>query len=587
MNYKLTELESRQQDGLRFIVHYFNTYKWALAGMFSLLFVSTLGSTTIPKLTEYAINHFVLAGDIQKLWWATLIGLAIVIVSTLIQYWQTIITGTVSQKVLYDVRRDIFAKLQELPVSFYSQNQSGEIIQRITENVSDIDRFFQEGFLRFMNLFFSIVLIFVFMFATHWQATLISLLGVVSLLFFLVLQSQFLHRLNKKYLALDSNLTAFDKETLDGHKVILSYNQQQVWYETFTHKNQHYLNFVKKMLLVSVTSEGFLAFVSNIVTLLTLFYTLTLYAHGQMLAGTVMVFVSYSFSVFKKMNGVSQIWMNVQKGLVAAERLHQILNLKSTIQAVSDGYDPEPSKVAGSVEFKDVLFHYDDDTQPALKDFNLRVAAGQSVAVVGPTGAGKTTFVNLIARLYDVSQGEVLVDGVNVKQWNLQKLRSKIGYLIQDTFLFEDTIYHNLTYNNPQVTREQAIKIFSLLGAAKFLKDLPSGLDTIVDPNGQNMSAGQRQIIALARVLLRDPKVLILDEATAKIDTQSEKMVQTAIEKSTKNITSFIIAHRLSTIFQSDLIIVINNNTVVEAGTHQELLAKKGAYAEMYARFVR
>jgi ATP-binding cassette subfamily B protein len=224
--------------------------------------------------------------------------------------------------------------------------------------------------------------------------------------------------------------------------------------------------------------------------------------------------------------------------------------------------------------------------EKVLSDVNFTVDTGQTIAIVGPTGAGKTTFVNLIARLYDTDNGNILIDGKDIKEWDLDILRKNIGYLIQDTFLFEDTILNNLKYNNPKVTEEEALEVFKELGVDSFVKSLPDGLNTQISSESNEISAGQRQLIALARILLRKPKILILDEATARIDTKSEKMLQSAIEKACKGKTTFIIAHRLSTIFNADQIILIKDNTILEKGTHKELLALKGLYFEMYSRFV-
>lgn len=586
MEYKLDKIKLNKKRGLIFLKTCFSVYKRSLFLMLFLLALVAFSDAFVPKLIEYIVNNFIVNPDYPSLINFSLLVFLVTIIAFICQYFQTKLSSNLSQKVLFDIRARVFVKLQSLPLSFYSQNQSGQIIQRINRNVSDIDRFFQQGFTRLSNITFSLLFVLVFLFLTNWQVALICLSGVFLITIFLLFQGKILHRLGQTSQKLDSDLTTFEKITLDGHKTITSFNRQFFWLNHFQAKNTNYLNFIKKNILVNVSSDALLSLFSTFIPVIVLVYSLNLYTQNILMSGTVMLLLSYSFKVFKKMGGISRLWQNIQTGIVAAERLDQILSLKSNILNSPNPHIVADNEIKGSVEFKDVVFSYQDNTKPVLKGLNLKVKAGQSVAIVGQTGGGKTTFVNLISRLYDVSKGQVLVDGVDVKKWNIDSLRGSIGYLIQNTFLFEDTIYNNLRYNNPTVSRKQALGSFKKLGASKLIKSLPKGLDTLIDSQGQNLSAGQKQIVTLARVLLTNPKILVLDEATAKIDTKSEKMIQNAIQKSTKNITSFIIAHRLSTIFGSDLIIVISDNTIVEAGSHQDLLKKKGVYAKMYSQFI-
>ena len=239
----------------------------------------------------------------------------------------------------------------------------------------------------------------------------------------------------------------------------------------------------------------------------------------------------------------------------------------------------------GRLSSGNVDFEYEDG-QVVLSDIDFVVEPGEVIAVVGPTGGGKTTFVNLIARLRDTTKGSVLVDGKNVKKWKIDTLRRQIGYLLQDTFLFADTIYNNLQYGNPNVTREQAMALLDDLGIKKFIEEMPNGIDTMLKPNGANISVGQRQILAIARLILRKPKIIILDEATSNIDTKTEGLVQNAIDFATQDVTSFVIAHRLSTIRNADRIILIENNSILESGTHEELIAAKGKFYQLYTKFL-
>jgi ATP-binding cassette subfamily B protein len=370
---------------------------------------------------------------------------------------------------------------------------------------------------------------------------------------------------------------------MDGFIAIKSSNQQENWYNKFQNLTEKYYEVSKKVAAISSTADTFLAFMTVLTVGGTLIYALNLMALNEITLGSVIIFNLYSQQIFRSLDRVSYIWRNVKTGLEAASRLDHILELESNIKNPKNPYTPK--EIKGEIEFVDVDFGYNSN-DVVLKDVDFVAYPGKTIAIVGPTGGGKTTFVNLIARLYDVRNGEIKVDGVNVKDWDLDTLRESIGYLIQDTFLFEDTILNNLKYDNPKVTEKDAMDMFKFLGVEEFINSQPKGLDTIVDSDGSGISSGQRQIIALARILLRDPKILILDEATARIDTKSEKLLQTAIEKAVKDKTTFIIAHRLSTIFNANHIILIKDNTILEQGNHKELIDKKGFYYEMYSKFI-
>jgi ATP-binding cassette subfamily B protein len=409
------------------------------------------------------------------------------------------------------------------------------------------------------------------------------LIATVIVLLFIIFQGKFLEKPIKESLEKEGLVSAKVQESMDGFVAIKSSNQQKNWSKQFEKLTQQYYEISKKVAAISSTADTFLAFMTVITVGVTLVYALNLFSLGVLTIGGVILFTLYSQQIFRGLNRVSYIWRNVKTGLAAAARLNDILKLESNITTPENPYTPE--KIKGEIEFIDVDFGYNGD-DVVLKDVDFTAYPGKTIAIVGPTGGGKTTFVNLIARLYDVKNGKIKVDGVDVKDWDLDALRKSIGYLIQDTFLFEDTILNNLKYDNPSVTEQEALDIFKFLGVEEFINSQPKGLDTIVDSDGSGISSGQRQIIALARILLRDPKILILDEATARIDTKSEKLLQKAIEKAVKGKTTFVIAHRLSTIFNANHIILIKDNTILEQGNHEDLIEKKGFYYEMYSKFV-
>jgi ATP-binding cassette, subfamily B, multidrug efflux pump len=585
MDYDLNKIKTKKIEGINLLKKYFLRYKQKVILTFILIIIFSAGSTFIPKIVEYAINVNIVNSDASGLMRTSFFLVIVAILTSAIIYFSTIVSSRLSQQVLFDLRKDIFEKLQELPLSFYSSNQTGDIIQRMTENVQAINRFFTEGLIRMLNMSSLIIITLIFMAFTNLKLAMISIFAVFSVFAFLIIQGNILQKRLKHALNLESSISSFSQESLNGHKTIVSFNRTNHFYEDFVKNNKNYYDSIKKAYRISSLSDSALSLVNSAATIASLYYSLVLYSRGEIMQGTVILFLSYIVIIFRRMGGISRMWNNFQNGIASAQRISGLLSLKTHIKNSRHPYMPKKETIKGEIEMRNVVFSYGKKT-PVLKDINLKIKAGQSVAVVGPTGAGKTTFVNLIARLYEVDKGNILFDNIDIKKWDLEILRNQVGYLIQDTFLFEDTVFNNLRYSNPEITKEDAIKIFKELGALNFIESLPNKLDTMLQSGGINLSSGQRQIIALARVLLRKPKILILDEATSKIDTKSEKMIQKAIERSTKGITSFIIAHRLSTIFKADLIVLIQDNIILEKGSHEELIELKGKYYEMYSKFI-
>ena len=577
------EEEVNTKKGLTLLVRHFKPYiPLFILVLFSLLLTNVLSTIAIPKLAQIAIDENILKGDISGLLNILMYVLGILALTAIGQYIRVRSTGVLSQKVLFNIREEVFNKIQELPTQFVSDNQAGDVIQRLTGNVESLNTFFSEGLVRIMQLTFSLTSILIAMYLLDWRVATISLIAATITLSFISLQGKFLEKPIKESLNKEGMVSAKVQETLDGFVPIQSANQQDKWFTQFNRLTNNYYEISKKVAVISSTADTFLTFMNVITVVATLIYSLSLMSTSSITLGAIILFNLYSQQIFRNLDRVSYIWRNVKTGLAAPSRLDDILKLESNIKNPEVPYSPK--KIEGKVEFVDVDFGYNGN-DVVLKDVNFVAYPGKTIAIVGPTGGGKTTFVNLIARLYDVKNGQIKVDDVDVKNWDLDTLRESIGYLIQDTFLFEDTILNNLKYDNPTVTEKDAKEMFEFLGVESFINSLSKGLQTEIDSEGTGLSSGQRQIISLARILLRDPKILILDEATARIDTKSEKLLQTAIEKAVKGKTTFVIAHRLSTIFNANHIILIKDNTILEQGNHQQLIEKKGFYYEMYSKF--
>ena len=548
-----------------------------------LLGASVIGNSLLPLLLKRAIDVNITNHDINGLTQTTLFFIGLVVIYVILSYIRLLFTGKLGQKILFNIRKEVFEKIQTLPSQFFSDNQSGDIIQRLTGNVDALNSFLSEGVIRFLDIFFSLIIILISIF---YQSTIIGLIavgGTILMIIYIILQGKIMEKPLAESLKQEGDMSANVQESLDGFIAIQSTNQQNSWIKKFEKKSGSYFSIMKRVSFLAAVSKAVVTALNILLVASLLLVLLNLYKTGSVTIGAVILVLSYAQNLIQEVSGISDIWKNIKTGIAASDRLNNVLSLQTDIQNIEKPFKPET--VHGDVEFVDVDFSYIKD-EIVLSDINFKVKAGEKVAIVGPTGAGKTTFVNLITRLYDADNGSIYIDGEDIKNWDLDTLRRDLGYLIQDTFLFEDTILNNLRYNNPKVTQEDAVRIFKELGASSFIKSLPKGLKTEVSSEGNEISAGQRQLIALARILLRNPKILILDEATARVDTQSEKMLQKAIDKAADGKTTFIIAHRLSTIFNADKIILISNNTILEQGTHKELLEQKGFYYDMYSKFV-
>lgn len=577
---------SSSKNGFSLLKSYFRPYYKSLTIILVMLFITTTISLFIPMGVRRIIDVNLSSNPPDLLGLRNtvivIIIFALIAVSTL--YMQIRRTGELGQTVLFNIRRDLFAKLQELPLRFYSQNTSGDIIARLTSDVESISRFLSEGIIRGLGFVFNLIIILVIMFSLNIKLTLIILAVFILMLVIFAIQSRFLRTALKKSLDKDGLISSEIQEILNGFRIIKSFGKEELMLKRFTSSNSEYFKYAMRANIIDAITGPFINFLSAFTTLVVIIIGLLDVSNGYLSKGSLLAYIVYVGAFFGPIRNAGGLWKTIQGGIASSQRIYDILNLKTNIIEIHSPYNPNKNQIRGKVEFINVSFGYDNKSL-VLDNINFTINASETIAIVGPTGGGKTTFVNLIARLYDTNEGEVLIDDVNVKDWKLENLRNLIGYLLQDTFLFEDTIFNNLKYNNPNISKKQALNILNSIGAGEFIDNLPDGINFQLKANGSNISAGQRQILAIARLLLKDPKILVLDEATSNIDTKTEELIQKAIDKSTKGRTSIIIAHRLSTIKNADRIVLISNNRILESGTHSELMNAKGYFYEMYSRF--
>jgi ATP-binding cassette subfamily B protein len=485
----------------------------------------------------------------------------------------------VAQKTVYKMRKDISEKLARLPLKFYDSHAHGEILSRITNDVDNISNTLQQSITQLISSLVTLIGVIVMM---------LTISPIMTLITFVTLPLSFIitvavAKKSQKYFAAQQKslgqLNAHVEEMFSGHKIIKAYSREEKSIKEFEQINEELYSSGWKAQFISGIIMPLLSFVSNIGYVLICVVGGVLASAKKLEIGDIQAFIQYSRQFNQPITQTANIANILQSTVASAERVFEILDEPE--EESDESATDLINNVQGQVEFSNVTFGYSKDSV-LIKDMNIRVEKGQTVAIVGPTGAGKTTLVNLLMRFYDISGGKITIDGQDIMSMKRNSVRSIFGMVLQDTWLFSGTIKENIAYSNKDATFEQIVKAAQTAYADHFIRTLPQGYDTLINEQANNISQGQKQLLTIARAVLADPKILILDEATSSVDTRTERLIQKAMIELMKGRTNFVIAHRLSTIQGADLILVMNNGSIIEKGTHTELLEKKGFYAQMY-----
>lgn len=531
-----------------------------------------------PLLVQRGINVSVPNRDYGELVLLSLGMLAAIIVSVLFAKARSQYMIAVGQEIIYDIRKDLFAHLQKLPFQFYDDRPHGKILTRVINYINSVSDALSNGIINFVLEIFNLVLIAIFMLICDVRLSLVVMAGVPLLLIVIFLVKPAQRRAWQDVSNKSSNLNAYLHESLDGMKITQAFTREEENAGIYDRLNTNYR---RSWMRAQYTSQLIWVSVDNISTwVVGAMYVVGLAFLGPaMQIGTIIALSSYAWRFWQPMLNLSNLYNTFINAVAYLERIFEMMDEPVTVDDAPGATELPPIK--GQVEFQDVTFSY-DGTVNVLEHFNLQVSPGESVALVGPTGAGKTTVVNLLSRFYNINGGQVLLDGTDIAGVTLHSLRSQMGIMLQDSFIFSGTIMDNIRYGRLDATDEEVIAAAKTVCAHEFISQMEDGYDTQVNERGSRLSQGQRQLVAFARTLLSDPKILVLDEATSSIDAKTEKLVQQGLQALLQGRTSFIIAHRLSTIKNCDRILYIADKGIAEMGTHEELLEKQGKYYHLY-----
>jgi ATP-binding cassette subfamily B multidrug efflux pump len=561
------------------LLRYVKPYKhFVIFAILLNIVVAALGPVR-PYLTKIAVDDYIKNSDYNGLLLIGVLLFGSLLLQAVIQYFLTYYTQYLGQKTLLDLRTQIFNHIQKLALKFFDRTPIGRLVTRATNDVEALGELFSSGIVMVFSDVFIILWIFGFMFFMDFNLSLVTL-SVLPVLIY----GTFLFRKKARESYRDvrlhlARLNSYMQEHVTGMSVVQIFNKEKDEYKKFSAINSDYrLANIKSIFYYAIFYPS-VELLSSIAVGLIIWYGGGEIIHGTLTIGVLFAFIQYTEMFFRPIRDLSEKYNIMQTAMASSERIFKLLDNHTLIRNAENPVKLE--NVKGSIEFKNVWFAYNKD-EFVLKDISFSINPGETVAIVGHTGAGKTSIINILTRFYDINKGEILIDGVNIEKMDKRELRKHISMVLQDVFLFSGNVKSNINLDNDEISDERILEAAKVVGADKFIEDLPKKYNEEVKERGATLSVGQKQLISFARALAFNPKILILDEATSSIDTESEHLIKQAIEKLLVGRTAIVIAHRLSTIQNADKIIVLHKGEIRETGNHQQLLAKKGIYYKLY-----
>lgn len=572
--------KARDRKGtLKRVWKYMEKQKVAMIASVIFVIISTLLNLLVPYMIGVIIDQYIIPKDMNGTL-RFLLLLAIVYIAASIFTWlQTFLMVRVSLKTIRILRQDLYNKFQKLSLRFFDKRTHGDLMSRVTNDIESLNNALSQSVIQIISSILMVSGVTIAMFLLNWVLAIISLL-VIPLIIFTTKKiikyssSNFIKRQRDL-----GELNGFIEEAISGNEVITIFGQEEKTFTKFSIVNER----LRHSAMAADTVSGFLGpinnFINNLGLVLIIGVGALMTVQEMATVGIIAAFVTYSRQFFRPINQLSSLLNTFQSAIAGAERVFEIMDETPDLTDKEDAIETDSFK--GDVTFSNVNFAYEDG-KPILKNISFQAKAGEKIALVGPTGSGKTTIINLLMRFYNINSGEIKIDGRNIKDYQISKLREKIGIVLQDTFLYSGTIMENIRYGRLEATDEEVIAAAKLASAHRFIKHLPERYETLITSGGSSLSQGQRQLLAIARAILADSDILILDEATSSIDTRTEIEIQQGLNRLSEGRTSLVIAHRLKTIENADRILVINQGELIESGTHEELLKQKGFYYELY-----
>ena len=572
------ELESGfNLEYLKRLFKYMKPYKIKIFTSVVLMLLSSAISLIGPVIVKTALDNYIPNKNIRALVLVSILyGLIFIIIAKIMKH-RMYTMGEVGQSILVDMRHDLFKKLQYVPFNYYDSRPHGKILVRVVNYINSLSDILSNGFVNLIADMVTLIMTIVFMSFLSIKLTLVTLIGIPILFLVMLSIKNAQRRAYQKLSAKQSNLNAYIHESINGIKVTQSFSRKKdnmdVFKELCMECSNSWMNAVRLNFLVWPSIETI-----SVISISFIYIFGILVFKNSVSLGLLTAFISYVWIFWAPITNMGNFYNTLINAMAYLERIFEAMDEKPE-------YDKENAiklnNVKGNVVFKDVCFEYEKDIS-ILENINMNIKVGEKIALVGPTGAGKTTIVNLLSRFYNIKSGSILIDGVNINDVTLNSLRKEIGVMLQDPFVFSGTIMDNIRYGKLDSSDEEVIEAAKIVKADDFIREFKDGYNTYLNEQGNGLSVGQKQLISFARVLLSNPRILILDEATSSIDTETEALLQEGIEELLKGRTSFVIAHRLSTIINSDKIMFIGNKNILEEGTHEELIKMKGLYYNLY-----
>lgn len=563
------------------LMRFVTPYKWRFGSVVALTIILGILTPTRPYLIQYTLDNDVAEGNYQAMVNMMIILLGLLVFQSIAQYVHTYLSGWIGQQVIRDIRTKLYQHIVNLRLRFFDKTPIGRLVTRSISDVETLADVFSEGLAAMAGDLLQIIFILGFMFYQDWRLALLSLSTIPLLLI-----STYIFKEKIKVAFNDvrnavANLNTFVQEHITGMNVVQIFGSEKREFEKFRQINEEHKHAnMRSVLYYSVYFPVAEIIAAAGIGLLVWYGAKGIINFDQtgITVGKLIAFIMYIQMFFRPIRMIADRYNTLQMGIVSTSRILNLLDDKEHVQ--SNGTH-KPEVIKGEVEFNKVWFAYNDEDY-VLKDIDLSIRQGETIALVGATGAGKSSIINLLNRFYEINKGSIKVDGVDIKEYDLGYLRKNIGVVLQDVFLFSDTILNNITLGNPAVTEEMVWHAADLVGARKFIERLPGKLNYNVMERGATLSVGQRQLISFIRAMVYDPKILVLDEATSSVDSETEELIQSAIGKMMRGRTAIVIAHRLSTIQKADKIIVLDHGHIKEIGSHEELLEKEGFYSQLH-----